>query len=56
MTITTRAYDFPDIGLPKLYMPIYCIDYLTIDHFNIGILNSERSIVEVPIPVSNYAN
>ena len=56
MTITTRAYDFPDIGLPKLYMPIYCIDYLTIDHFNIGILNSERSIVEVPIPVSNHAN
>lgn len=36
-------------------MPIYCLQPLSIHHFQIGILNSDRSIVEVPIPVSNNA-
>lgn len=40
MIITTKVYDLPDMNMPKLYVPIYCIEHLTIDYFHIGILNS----------------
>lgn len=35
----------PDIKYAKLYMPIFCVKPLEIDYFNIGILNSDRSLV-----------
>jgi hypothetical protein len=56
ITVTTRVNDYPDIVLVKLYLPAKCLlpSPLAIHHFPMGILNSERSIMEVPIPVSNH--
>ena len=44
MSISARPYEVTDVRYPKLYMPIYCESLLEIDEYDIGILNSERSI------------
>ncbi len=50
MTIYTKAISSlgsvaPDITYPILYVPIYCLNDLVIDYFNIGILSDDRSLV-----------
>lgn len=55
IAISTWASEMADIRYNQLFMPVYCVKPLEIDYFNIGILNSDRSLVEVPIPVTNHA-
>jgi hypothetical protein len=45
-----------DIDYPTLYVPVYCLQDLIIDYFNIGILSEERSLVNFPVTVSSYSN
>lgn len=44
-----------DNRFPKLFLPIYCVKPLEINNFNIGVLNTERSIVGLIVPISNNA-
>ena len=55
MTIYTKSV-VTDITYPVLYVPIYCIQNLIVDYFNIGILSDDRSLLEFPVTVSSYSN
>jgi hypothetical protein len=55
MTIYTKSVAV-DITYPVLYVPIYCIQDLIVDYFNIGILSDDRSLLEFPVTVSSYSN
>lgn len=55
MTIYTKSLA-TDIIYPVLYVPIYCLQELIIDYFNIGILADDRSLLEFPLTVTSYAN
>jgi hypothetical protein len=56
MTIYTKSVVMSDVIYPILYVPIYCLQDLVVDYFNIGILADDRSLLEFPVTVSNYAN
>jgi hypothetical protein len=55
MTIYTKS-EAVDVNYPVLYVPIYCIQDLIVDYFNIGILSDDRSLLEFPVTVSSYSN
>ena len=55
MTIYTKSV-VTDVTYPVLYVPIYCIQDLIVDYFNIGILSDDRSLLEFPVTVSSYSN
>jgi hypothetical protein len=55
MTVYTKSVA-TDITYPVLYVPIYCIQDLIVDYFNIGILSDDRSLLEFPVTVSSYSN
>ncbi len=55
MTIYTKSVAV-DVVYPVLYVPIYCIQDLVVDYFNIGILSDDRSLLEFPVTVSSYTN
>lgn len=44
MTIYTKSV-VTDVSYPVLYVPIYCIQDLIVDYFNIGILSDDRSLL-----------
>jgi hypothetical protein len=44
MTIYTKSSN-PEVIYPVLYVPIYCLQDLIIDYFNIGILSEDRSVI-----------
>lgn len=54
--ITTKVHDGyinEGVRFPKILLPVHCVPPLIIDPFNIGVINVDRSILEILIPVSS---
>ena len=51
-TITSKG----NPSLPSLLLQVICVDPVTIDYFNIGIIPDERTVYEFPVSVSSSSN
>ncbi len=56
MTIYTYNNEIPTKIYPPLYLPLYCLDPLTIEHIPVGILSAPNLALTYPLVVTSHTS